>query len=230
MDDGRAGPRGPVLLQDHHLREKITHFDHERIPERVVHARGAAAHGAVAHGVFRGYGTATRVSKAAFLAEDVETPVFVRFSTVLGSRGSADTVRDTRGFATKFYTSEGVFDLVGNTTMLEPGEMINSGMTTVLPWQHRCRVGVGRPEALAASLRHWCCRLPACTLESGLPTAATSPRCRGSRAPHDIDVTALSIGQQQRHRAAVRTTARTTATSPRCRERRRRVAYLQWRS
>lgn len=105
----KAGPRGPVLLQDHHLREKITHFDHERIPERVVHARGAAA-----HGVFRGYGAAAKISKAAFLAKDVETPVFVRFSTVLGSRGSADTVRDTRGFATKFYTEEGVFDLVGN--------------------------------------------------------------------------------------------------------------------
>ncbi|MFC5075159.1 catalase [Kitasatospora cinereorecta] len=105
----KAGPRGPVLLQDHHLREKITHFDHERIPERVVHARGAAA-----HGVFKGYGTAGRISKAAFLGKDAETPVFVRFSTVLGSRGSADTVRDTRGFATKFYTDEGVFDLVGN--------------------------------------------------------------------------------------------------------------------
>ncbi|MFJ8803459.1 catalase [Streptomyces sp. NPDC102487] len=105
----KAGPRGPVLLQDHHLREKITHFDHERIPERVVHARGAAA-----HGIFQGYGTAQGISKAAFLGKDVETPVFVRFSTVLGSRGSADTVRDTRGFATKFYTSEGVFDLVGN--------------------------------------------------------------------------------------------------------------------
>ncbi|WP_426499154.1 catalase [Streptomyces sp. D54] len=105
----KAGERGPVLLQDHHLREKITHFDHERIPERVVHARGAAA-----HGVFVGYGTATGVSKAAFLADGVETPVFTRFSTVLGSRGSADTVRDTRGFATKFYTAEGVFDLVGN--------------------------------------------------------------------------------------------------------------------
>ncbi|MET7958390.1 MULTISPECIES: catalase [Streptomyces] len=105
----KAGPRGPVLLQDHHLREKITHFDHERIPERVVHARGAAA-----HGVFKGYGTAGGISKAAFLGKDAETPVFVRFSTVLGSRGSADTVRDTRGFATKFYTAEGVFDLVGN--------------------------------------------------------------------------------------------------------------------
>ncbi|MBT2482067.1 catalase [Streptomyces sp. ISL-94] len=105
----KAGPRGPVLLQDHHLREKIMHFDHERIPERVVHARGAAA-----HGVFQAYGTAEGVTKAAFLTKDAETPVFVRFSTVLGSRGSADTVRDTRGFATKFYTEEGVFDLVGN--------------------------------------------------------------------------------------------------------------------
>ena len=105
----KAGPRGPTLLQDHHLREKITHFDHERIPERVVHARGAGA-----HGFFVGYGTAEPVTRAAFLAKDVETPVFVRFSTVLGSRGSADTVRDTRGFATKFYTDEGTFDLVGN--------------------------------------------------------------------------------------------------------------------
>jgi catalase len=105
----KAGPRGPVLLHDHHLREKITHFDHERIPERVVHARGFGA-----HGTFRGFGTAEQVTKAAFLARDAETPVFVRFSPVLGSRGSADTVRDTRGFAVKFYTSEGVFDLVGN--------------------------------------------------------------------------------------------------------------------
>ena len=105
----KAGDRGPVLLQDHHLREKITHFDHERIPERVVHARGAGA-----HGVFEGYGTAGELTMAGFLAEGKQTPVFVRFSTVLGSRGSADTVRDTRGFATKFYTDEGTFDLVGN--------------------------------------------------------------------------------------------------------------------
>ncbi|MFI7606320.1 catalase [Micromonospora sp. NPDC049366] len=105
----KAGPRGPVLLQDHHLREKITHFDHERIPERVVHARGAGA-----HGVFTGYGTAEAVTRADFLKKGRETPVFVRFSTVLGSRGSADTVRDTRGFATKFYTTEGTFDLVAN--------------------------------------------------------------------------------------------------------------------
>ena len=105
----KAGPRGPTLLQDHHLREKISHFDHERIPERVVHARGAGA-----HGVFRGYGTAVSVCRAGFLAEGVETPVFTRFSTVVGSRGSADTVRDTRGFAVKFYTDEGTFDFIGN--------------------------------------------------------------------------------------------------------------------
>ncbi|GAA3540395.1 catalase [Aeromicrobium flavum] len=105
----KAGPRGPLLMQDHHFREKITHFDHERIPERVVHARGSAA-----HGVFEGYGTATDVTHAALFAEGVQTPVFTRFSTVLGSRGSADTVRDTRGFSTKFYTSEGTWDLVAN--------------------------------------------------------------------------------------------------------------------
>ncbi|WP_408015867.1 catalase [Rhodococcus chondri] len=105
----KAGRRGPTLLQDHHFREKITHFDHERIPERVVHARGAAA-----HGVFRANGAASTITRAQFLQKGVETPVFVRFSTVLGSRGSADAVRDTRGFATKFYTEEGTYDLVGN--------------------------------------------------------------------------------------------------------------------
>ncbi|GAB6898259.1 catalase [Kineosporia succinea] len=104
----KAGRRGPTLMEDFHLREKITHFDHERIPERVVHARGAAA-----HGVFVSYGT--DLTRARFLAEEGhETEVFVRFSTVLGSRGSADTVRDTRGFAVKFYTDEGNMDLVGN--------------------------------------------------------------------------------------------------------------------
>ncbi|MFC6160515.1 catalase [Kribbella jiaozuonensis] len=105
----KAGPRGPSLMDDFHLREKITHFDHERIPERVVHARGAAA-----HGTFTAYGNAGSVTRAGFLQRGRETPVFVRFSTVLGSRGSADTVRDVRGFATKFYTDEGNFDLVGN--------------------------------------------------------------------------------------------------------------------
>ncbi|PRC41780.1 catalase HPII [Mycobacterium sp. ITM-2017-0098] len=106
----KAGSRGPTLMEDFHLREKITHFDHERIPERVVHARGAAA-----HGVFEAYGNAASVTKAGFLAtKGKQTDVFCRFSTVLGSRGSADTVRDTRGFAVKFYTDEGTFDLVGN--------------------------------------------------------------------------------------------------------------------
>ncbi|CDZ95160.1 catalase HPII [Pseudomonas saudiphocaensis] len=106
----KAGGRGPSLLEDFIMREKLTHFDHERIPERIVHARGSAA-----HGVFVSYGDHSWLTKASFLAAaGKETPVFVRFSTVQGSRGSADTVRDVRGFATKFYTDEGNFDLVGN--------------------------------------------------------------------------------------------------------------------
>ncbi|WP_437721114.1 catalase [Sorangium sp. So ce861] len=109
-DSLKAGARGPALLEDFHLREKITHFDHERIPERVVHARGSGA-----HGYFQVYASMAEYTRAAFLQDpSVRTPVFVRFSTVVGSRGSADTVRDVRGFATKFYTSEGNFDLVGN--------------------------------------------------------------------------------------------------------------------
>ncbi|MFS2036451.1 catalase [Polaromonas sp. CT11-55] len=106
----RAGVRGPTLLEDFILREKITHFDHERIPERAVHARGAGA-----HGYFKPYKSMVQYTSAGFLQDpDVETPVFVRFSTVAGSRGSADTVRDVRGFAVKFYTAEGNYDLVGN--------------------------------------------------------------------------------------------------------------------
>jgi catalase len=109
-DSLKAGRRGPTLLEDFHLREKITRFDHERIPERVVHARGSAA-----HGYFQVYESMAEYTRAAFLQEPSrKTPVFVRFSTVVGSRGSADTVRDVRGFATKFYTDEGNFDLVGN--------------------------------------------------------------------------------------------------------------------
>ncbi len=106
----KAGARGPSLLEDFILREKITHFDHERIPERVVHARGAAA-----HGYFQVYRSLSRYTRAAFLQDpDKKTPVFVRFSTVAGSRGSTDLARDVRGFAVKFYTDEGNFDLVGN--------------------------------------------------------------------------------------------------------------------
>jgi catalase len=109
-DSLKVGERGPTLMEDFHFREKITHFDHERIPERVVHARGSGA-----HGYFQVYESMAEYTKAAFLQDPAKkTPVFVRFSTVLGSRGSADTVRDVRGFATKFYTQEGVYDLVGN--------------------------------------------------------------------------------------------------------------------
>ncbi len=109
-DSLKAGSRGPTLMEDFHFREKITHFDHERIPERAVHARGMAA-----HGYFQVYESMAEYTKAGFLQDpSVTTPVFVRFSTVAGSRGSADTVRDVRGFATKFYTEDGIFDLVGN--------------------------------------------------------------------------------------------------------------------
>ncbi|GIP28903.1 catalase-2 [Paenibacillus sp. J23TS9] len=106
----KAGDRGPTLMEDFQFREKMTHFDHERIPERIVHARGFGA-----HGYFQVYEPMAEFTKAKFLQDPTaKTPVFVRFSTVAGSRGSADTVRDVRGFATKFYTEEGNFDLVGN--------------------------------------------------------------------------------------------------------------------
>jgi catalase len=109
-DSLKAGPRGPTLMEDFIFREKMMHFDHESIPERVVHARGSGA-----HGYFQVEKSMAKYTRARFLADPgVKTPVFVRFSTVVGSRGSADTVRDVRGFATKFYTEEGVFDLVGN--------------------------------------------------------------------------------------------------------------------
>jgi catalase len=106
----KAGERGATLLEDFILREKITHFDHERIPERIVHARGSAA-----HGYFQVYESMAKYTKAGFLQDpSVKTPVFTRFSTVAGFRGSTDLARDVRGFAVKFYTEEGNFDLVGN--------------------------------------------------------------------------------------------------------------------
>ena len=106
----KAGLRGPTLLEDFILREKITHFDHERIPERIVHARGSAA-----HGYFEAYDSFSKVTRAApFAKKGKITPVFARFSTVAGERGSKDTARDARGFAVKFYTDEGNWDLVGN--------------------------------------------------------------------------------------------------------------------
>lgn len=106
----KAGERGPTLLEDFHFREKMTHFDHERIPERVVHARGTGA-----HGEFELYESMSEYTKAGFLQDPkVKTPLFMRISTVAGFRGSADTVRDVRGMAIKFYTDEGNYDLVAN--------------------------------------------------------------------------------------------------------------------
>ena len=106
----RAHERGPTLLEDFVLREKIMHFDHERIPERIVHARGSAA-----HGYFELTHSLGAMTTANVLSEvGKRTPVFVRFSTVAGGAGSVDTPRDVRGFAVKFYTDEGNWDLVGN--------------------------------------------------------------------------------------------------------------------
>ncbi|MEH1844428.1 MAG: catalase [Nostoc sp.] len=109
-DSLKAGSRGPTLVEDFHFREKLAHFDRERIPERVVHARGAGV-----HGYFQPYESLREYTKAKFLQDpSVKTPVFVRFSTVAGFRGSADTARDVRGFAVRFYTEDGNYDIVGN--------------------------------------------------------------------------------------------------------------------
>jgi catalase len=116
-----AGERGPTLMEDFHFREKMTHFDHERIPERVVHARGSAA-----HGVFEVYESMKAYTKAGFLQKaGQKTPVFTRFSTVVGEKGSSDIVRDVRGFSTKFFTEEGNYDLVTNNM---PVFFIQDGM------------------------------------------------------------------------------------------------------
>ncbi len=107
-----AGPKGPILLQDFHLIDKLAHFERERIPERVVHAKGAGA-----HGVFEVTEDVSRYCKANFLnGVGKTTPMFIRFSTVAGERGAPDTMRDPRGFAMKFYTEEGNYDMVGNNT------------------------------------------------------------------------------------------------------------------
>src|ERR1700741_3411657 len=106
----KLGIRGPTALEDFHFREKIFHFDHERIPERVVHARGFGA-----HGYFENYQPLTKLTRAEpFQKAKQKTPPFVRFSTVAGSKGSADLARDVRGFAVKLYTQEGNWDIVGN--------------------------------------------------------------------------------------------------------------------
>jgi catalase len=106
----KIGSRGPAALEDFHLREKIFHFDHERIPERVVHARGFGA-----HGYFENYESLSSITRAdLFQRAGERTPAFVRFSTVAGNKGSADLARDVRGFAVKLYTKEGNWDIVGN--------------------------------------------------------------------------------------------------------------------
>ncbi len=107
-----AGPRGPVLMQDYQLLDKMAHFNRERVPERVVHAKGAGA-----HGTFTTTGSLSEYTRASLFSANGNTcPVFARFSTVAGEMGSADTARDPRGFGLKFYTDEGNCDLVRNKT------------------------------------------------------------------------------------------------------------------
>ena len=145
----KAGLRGPTLLEDFILREKITHFDHERIPERIVHARGSAA-----HGFFECYEPLTEVTRAApFRAAGKVTPVFVRFSTVAGERGSVDTARDVRGFAVKFYTDEGNWDLVGNNIpvfFIQDAMKFPDLVHAVKPEPHH-----GMPQAASAHDTFW---------------------------------------------------------------------------
>jgi catalase len=145
----KAGLRGPTLMEDFILREKITHFDHERIPERIVHARGSAA-----HGYFECYESQAKVTRAAFLSEKGKrTPVFVRFSTVAGERGSTDTARDIRGFATKFYTEEGNFDIVGNNIpvfFIQDAMKFPDLVHSVKPEPHH-----GMPQAASAHDTFW---------------------------------------------------------------------------
>jgi len=145
----KAGLRGPTLMEDFILREKITHFDHERIPERIVHARGSAA-----HGFFECYQPMGKLTRASFLAEKGKrTPVFVRFSTVAGERGSADLARDVRGFAVKFYTDEGNFDLVGNNMpvfFIQDAMKFPDLIHAVKPEPHN-----GMPQAASAHDTFW---------------------------------------------------------------------------
>ncbi|MDP3715107.1 MAG: catalase, partial [Burkholderiales bacterium] len=145
----KAGLRGPTLLEDFILREKITHFDHERIPERIVHARGSAA-----HGFFESYEPLGKYTKAApFSAAGKKTPVFVRFSTVAGERGSKDTARDVRGFAVKFYTDQGNWDLVGNNMpvfFIQDSMKFPDLVHAVKPEPHH-----GMPQAASAHDTFW---------------------------------------------------------------------------
>jgi catalase len=145
----KAGLRGPTLLEDFILREKLTHFDHERIPERIVHARGSAA-----HGFFEAYADLGPITRASvFAAAGKRTPVFVRFSTVAGERGSVDTARDVRGFAVKFYTDEGNWDLVGNNIpvfFIQDAMKFPDLVHAVKPEPHH-----GMPQAASAHDTFW---------------------------------------------------------------------------
>jgi catalase len=145
----KAGERGPTLMEDFHFREKMTHFDHERIPERAVHARGFSA-----HGEFEVYESLEEITDAEFLKDTSrKTPVFVRFSTVAGSKGSSETVRDVRGFSTRFYTDEGNYDLVGNNIpvfFIQDAIKFPDLVHAVKPEPHN-----GMPQAASAHDTFW---------------------------------------------------------------------------
>lgn len=161
QDSLKSGARGPTLLEDFVLREKIFHFDHERIPERIVHARGSGA-----HGYFELYKSLSTITSAdLFQREGERTPVFARLSTVAGGAGSVDTVRDVRGFAVKFYTRTGNWDLVGNNV---PVFFIQDAMKFPdLVHAVKMEADRGYPQAAAA------------TIPSGIghPSCQRAPTC-----------------------------------------------------
>ena len=161
-----AGPRGPALMQDVHLMEKLAHFNRERIPERVVHAKGAGAYGA-----FECTADMSKYTRAKFLSQaGKKTEVFARFSTVGGEKGSADAARDPRGFAVKFYTEEGNYDMTGNNTPvffirdpLKFPDFIHTQKRNPVTWcidsgvSERKSQNMSGSGALVAGLRFWVC-------------------------------------------------------------------------
>ena len=190
----KAGLRGPALLKDFVLREKITHFDHERIPERIVHARGCGA-----HGFFECYAPLTDITRAApFQAKGKITPVFVRFSTVQGERGSKDTARDVRGFAVKFYTDEGNWDLVGNNIpvfFIQDAMKFPDLVHAVKPEPHHAM-----PQAASAHDTFWdfVSLMPESThMLMWVMSDRAIPRCY----PHDAGLRRAHLPPGQRRRA-----------------------------
>ena len=190
----KAGLRGPTLLEDFILREKITHFDHERIPERIVHARGSAA-----HGFFECYEALPELTRAApFQQTGKRTPVFVRFSTVAGERGSTDTARDVRGFAVKFYTDEGNWDLVGNNIpvfFIQDAMKFPDLVHAVKPEPHH-----GMPQAAIGARHLLGLRLADARVDPHADVGDVRPR-HPAQLPHDAGLRRAHLPARQRRRA-----------------------------